>query len=73
MTRKHFIIIARALGKDLQRTTLHREAFTPESVQDRYGNLIDSLYECNPSFDRGRFVSAIIESAEARRSALAAA
>ena len=73
MTRKHFVIIAAALGKDLQRTTLHNEAFTEESVVDRYGNLIDSLYGCNPSFDRDRFVSAIIAAADARRSVLAGA
>jgi len=72
MTRKHFKIIAEALGQDLQRTTLHREEFTPESVTDRYGNTIVSMYQCNPNFDRGRFILAIIEAAEARRAVLAA-
>jgi len=73
MTRKHFIIIAEALGRDLQRTTLHREAFTPESVLDRYGNTIVSLYQCNPNFNRDRFIEAIIESAEITRGVLSGA
>jgi len=73
MTRKHFVILADALGKDLNRTTLHREPFTEETVEDRYGNTISAMYQCNPSFDRGRFIAAIIDSANARRKALAAA
>lgn len=70
MTRKHFKIIADALGWDLELNVDHDRNITPGMVTERYGYTINSLYECNPAFDKDKFVDAIVQSAQKRQARL---
>jgi hypothetical protein len=70
MTRKHFRILADALGWDLELNVDHANTITPGMVTERYGYTINSMYECNPAFDKDKFVDAIIQSAQKRQDRL---
>jgi len=73
MTRKHFRILADALGRDMWRYVGTKEEITSEMVTDRYGYTIEAMYECNPGFHRKTFINAIMESAQKQQGALDAA
>jgi len=62
MSRKHFRILAEALGRDISKNT--EEAITTDMIMERYGRTIDAMYQCNPNFNSGIFVAAILESAQ---------
>jgi len=70
MTRKHFKIIAESLGNDMWQFVKLDEEVTPKMIESRYGYTISAMYECNPAFDRERFVDAIVEAANKQRKAL---
>jgi hypothetical protein len=71
MTRKHFQIVANALGNDMWQYVKLNEEVTPKMVENRYGYTIQAMYECNPNFDDQRFIAAIVEAANRQRRALA--
>ena len=60
MTRKHFRILADALGRDMLDPST-TEPFTEDEVRERYGYTIQAMYECNPMFNGQKFVDAILE------------
>jgi hypothetical protein len=59
MTRKHFRILADALGRDMWDPST-TEPFTEDEVRERYGYTINAMYECNPAFDCQKFVDEIL-------------
>jgi hypothetical protein len=71
MTRKHFQIVADALGNDMYQFVKLDEEVTANMVENRYGYTIQAMYQCNPNFDDQRFIAAIVEAANRQRMALA--
>ena len=69
MSRKHFRILADALGRDMWNPST-AEPFTEDMVRDRFGYTINAMYECNPAFNSQTFVDAILKVANMHQNIL---